>query len=69
MRSALAQSTISKLETGTLRGMRYTTLLRVLAALDAVSMIIEVDRPSWYAELISRYDRPGYDREGNSADG
>jgi transcriptional regulator with XRE-family HTH domain len=62
-RAWLAQPTISRLETGTLRGMRYATLMRVLAALDPRSLRLDVDRPGWYAELIGRYDHEGHHTE------
>ena len=67
-RCSLAQSTVSKLESGALRGMRYATLMRVLGALDPISIRIEVQRPGWYAELIARYAGDGFDREGDDQD-
>ncbi len=59
-RSSLAQSTISRLETGTLRGMRYGTLMRVLATLDVASVHLESRPHGWYAELVARYDPEGH---------
>lgn len=58
-RASLAQPTISKLERGSLRGMRYATIMRVLAALEVTRVHLEVSPSGWYAELIARHDPEG----------
>ena len=55
-RASLHQTTISRLESASLRGMRYETLLRVLAGLGMTSLRIEVERQGWVADLMSRLD-------------
>jgi transcriptional regulator with XRE-family HTH domain len=62
--SSLAQSTISRLETGTVNGLRYQTLMRILEALDVVEIQIRVAPHGWFADLASRYDRDGHGSQG-----
>lgn len=63
-RGSLAQSTISRLETGTVNGLRYQTLMRILEALDVVEIQIRVAPHGWFGDLASRYDRDGHGSQG-----
>jgi transcriptional regulator with XRE-family HTH domain len=63
-RSSLAQSTISRLETGTVNGLRYQTLMRIFEALDVVEIQIRVAPHDWFGDLASRYDRDGHGSQG-----
>ena len=50
-RAGLSQSAISRIETGTVNGLRYATLIRLLAALDCTDVRIEVQRHGFGALL------------------
>ena len=48
LRAGLSQSTISRIETGKLRTMRFRTLLRLLGALDVVNVQFVVEPRPWW---------------------
>ena len=45
--AGLSQSAISRIETGTVNGLRYSTLVRILVALDVDTVAFVVRRASW----------------------
>ena len=57
----LHQASISHLERGRVRGMRYRTLMRLLQALGVVAVTFELDRRGLYEDLF-RYAREGHQR-------
>lgn len=59
-RAKLSQSAISRIETGALNGLRYGTLIRLLAALDCTDVRIEVRRVGF--EAVFDRDRALTDR-------
>jgi predicted transcriptional regulator len=56
-RAGLSQSAISRIETGTVNGLRYATFIRILDGLSCIDLRLEVSRPGM-AELVDRQGQP-----------
>jgi transcriptional regulator with XRE-family HTH domain len=57
----LHQASISHVERGRVRGMRYRTLMRLLQALGVIAVTFEIERRGVYEDLF-RYAREGHQR-------